>query len=31
MLTFDGRAVFGSAHWKLDAIDEYAAGRPPPG
>ena len=28
VLTFDGRAVFGSAHWKLDAIDEYAAGRP---
>ena len=28
VLTFDGRAVFGSAHWKLEAIDEYAAGRP---
>jgi hypothetical protein len=28
VLTFDGRAVFGSAHWKLDAIEEYAAGRP---
>jgi hypothetical protein len=28
VLNFDGRAVFGSAHWKLDAIDEYAAGRP---
>jgi hypothetical protein len=27
-LTFDGRAAFGSAHWKLDAISEYAAGRP---
>jgi HAD domain in Swiss Army Knife RNA repair proteins len=27
-LTFDGRAVFGSAHWKLDAIAEYAADRP---
>jgi hypothetical protein len=27
-LTFDGRAVFGSAHWKLDAIDAYAADRP---
>jgi HAD domain in Swiss Army Knife RNA repair proteins len=27
-LTFDGRAVFGSAHWKLDAIAEYAAERP---
>lgn len=28
VLTFDGRAVFGSAHWKLGAIQEYAAGRP---
>jgi hypothetical protein len=28
VLTFDGRAVFGSSHWKLDAIDEYAHGRP---
>lgn len=28
VLTFDGRAVFGSAHWKLAAIDEYAGGRP---
>lgn len=27
-LTFDGRAVFGSSHWKLDAIDEYAGDRP---
>jgi hypothetical protein len=27
-LTFDGRAVFGSAHWKVDAIDEYAGDRP---
>jgi hypothetical protein len=27
-LTFEGRAVFGSAHWKVDAIDEYAADRP---
>jgi HAD domain in Swiss Army Knife RNA repair proteins len=27
-LTFDGRAVFGTAHWKLASIDEYAAGRP---
>jgi hypothetical protein len=27
-LTFDGRAVFGSAHWKVDAIDEYAGRRP---
>jgi hypothetical protein len=28
VLTFDGRAVFGSSHWKLDAIDQYAADRP---
>ena len=28
MLTFDGRAVFGSSHWKVDAIDEYAGDRP---
>jgi hypothetical protein len=28
VLTFDGRAVFGSAHWKVDAIDEYAGSRP---
>jgi hypothetical protein len=27
-LTFDGQAVFGSAHWKLGAIDEYAGERP---
>jgi hypothetical protein len=27
-LTFDGRAVFGSAHWKLDAIAAYAGDRP---
>ena len=27
-LTFDGRAVFGSAHWKVDAIDAYAGNRP---
>lgn len=27
VLRFDGRAVFGSSHWKLDAIDEYASGR----
>ena len=27
-LTFDGRARFGSAHWKLDAIGEYAGDRP---
>jgi hypothetical protein len=23
-LSFGGRAVFGTAHWKLDAIDDYA-------
>jgi hypothetical protein len=28
VLTFDGRAVFGTAHWKLAAMDEYAGGRP---
>jgi HAD domain in Swiss Army Knife RNA repair proteins len=28
VLSFDGRAVFGSAHWKVDAIDEYAGNRP---
>jgi hypothetical protein len=27
-LTFDGRAVFGTAHWKVDAIDRYAGDRP---
>jgi hypothetical protein len=27
-LRFDGRAVFGSAHWKVAAIDEYAGTRP---
>jgi HAD domain in Swiss Army Knife RNA repair proteins len=27
-LTFDGAAVFGSAHWKLGAITRYAADRP---
>ena len=27
-LSFDGRAVFGSAHWKVEAIDQYAADRP---
>ena len=27
-LTFDGRARFGSAHWKLDALEEYAGPRP---
>ena len=28
VLTFEGRAVFGSAHWKVEAIDEYARDRP---
>jgi hypothetical protein len=28
VLTFDGRAVFGSAHWKVDAIHEHAGERP---
>jgi hypothetical protein len=27
-LTFDGRASFGSAHWKIDPIDRYAGDRP---
>jgi hypothetical protein len=27
VLTFDGRAVFGSSHWKLEAIEDYARGR----
>ena len=27
-LTFAEAAVFGSAHWKLSAIEEYARGRP---
>ena len=27
VLTFDGRAVFGSSHWKVEAIDEFARGR----
>jgi hypothetical protein len=27
-LTFGGNARFGTAHWKLDALDEYARGRP---
>jgi hypothetical protein len=27
-LTFDGRARFGTAHWKLEAIDAYAGSRP---
>ena len=28
VLLFQGRAVFGTAHWKLEAIDEYAGHRP---
>jgi len=27
-LSFEGRATFGSSHWKLDAIEEYAGARP---
>jgi hypothetical protein len=27
-LMFQGRAVFGTAHWKLDAIEAYAGDRP---
>jgi hypothetical protein len=27
-LTFDGRARFGSSHWKVDTIDAYAGRRP---
>jgi hypothetical protein len=27
-LTFDGRARFGTAHWKLEALEDYAADRP---
>ena len=27
-LSFDGQAVFGSSHWKVDAIDVYAGDRP---
>ena len=27
-LTFDGNAAFGTAHWKIDPIDRYAADRP---
>jgi hypothetical protein len=26
-LTFDGRAQFGTAHWKLEALEEYAGSR----
>jgi hypothetical protein len=28
VLTFDGRAVFGTAHWKLEAMDAFAGDRP---
>jgi hypothetical protein len=28
VLTFDGRASFGSSHWKLEALEEYARDRP---
>jgi hypothetical protein len=28
VLRFGGRAVFGTAHWKVDAIDEYAGDLP---
>jgi hypothetical protein len=28
VLTFDDRAVFGTAHWKLEAIGAYAGDRP---
>jgi hypothetical protein len=28
VLTFGGRARFGTAHWKLEALDAYAGGRP---
>ena len=27
-LTFDGNARFGSAHWKIEAIDRYGGDRP---
>ena len=27
-LTFDGNARFGTAHWKIEAIDRYAGERP---
>ena len=26
--TFHGRAQFGTAHWKLDALEDYARSRP---
>ena len=28
VLTFGGRARFGTAHWKLDALDAFAGDRP---
>src|SRR4051794_21442816 len=28
VLHFDGRARYGTAHWKLEALDEYAGDRP---
>jgi hypothetical protein len=28
VLTFDGRVAAGSAHWKVDAISEFAGERP---
>ena len=28
VLTFGGRARFGTAHWKLDALEKYAGDRP---
>jgi hypothetical protein len=28
VLTFGGRARFGTAHWKLDALDHYTGDRP---
>ena len=28
MLSFVGQAVWGTAHWKIQAIDEYAGDRP---
>ena len=27
-LSFDGQAVFGSAHWKVGPVDKYAGNRP---
>jgi hypothetical protein len=28
VLRFDGRAVWGTAHWKVEAVEEYAGDRP---